>query len=83
MAASTNVARLWSRTQRAPLWVSISLYALAHADLDGRVDLAPSHLRYVFRTDAPTVSRAITRAVEAGWLDPTSSARCLVVAAHA
>ena len=65
-----NTAEAWATGGQAPLWVSVALFAVARADAVGVAWLRPGELR---KTVAPmasksSVSQAITRAVQAGWL---------------
>lgn len=72
----------WARSGAAPLWVSVALYAVAHADRLGCVQLQPGQLRRDLAPDysAESVSRAVKRAVAAGWLDPGSTGLLLRLA---
>lgn len=79
-ASPSKIAGAWSRSHKAPLWVSLALHALALADADGHTECSPGALAYHFGVTASDVSRAITRAVQAGWLHPVSTSRCLVLA---
>lgn len=79
MAQTHNIAQRWARSRRAPLWISLSLLALAHADEDGESTWERGQIRRRFEVTTADVSRAITRAVAAGWLDPRSTSYRLVV----
>lgn len=87
LVTTTNRPRLpevWARSGEAPLWVSICLYAAARSE-GGMLRLEPGELRQAFVPDAPdqvglsAISGAIRRAKAAGWLQPTSTARCLIL----
>lgn len=77
-----SIAESWATSDRAPLWVAISLYAVAHADARGCAHLSAGQLRKAVAPTASqtTVSNAIRRAAQAGWLEQDSTAWCLRVA---
>jgi hypothetical protein len=70
----------WAESCRAPLWVSVCLAALSRADAQGRSDWEAGELAGLFMVRRDVVARAITQAVHAGWLDPSSTSCCLVLA---
>ena len=71
------------RNRGLALWVRVGLYAQEHAGPDRTVTLKPRQLlRALDETlilQPSSVSRAINTAVARGVLDPTSTARRLVV----
>lgn len=79
--AATPIAEAWATSNQAPLWVAVALYAVANADARGHAELRPGQLRSALAPGvaAPVVSRAIRRAVRAGWLHPDSTSWHLVV----
>jgi len=63
-----------------PLWLRLAEYAATHATPGGMVFLNPGELRDALGIATTSeVSRAIRRAVDAGWLDRRSSTRVLLV----
>jgi hypothetical protein len=66
---------------KAPLWVGVVLYAMAHADSRGHAELRPGQLRAALAPDRPRerISEAIRRGVRARCLHPDSTAWHLVV----
>lgn len=71
--------RCQAANPRLPLWVRVCAYAVAHAT-HGHARLYTGELRDLEPTaSGPAMSDAIRRAVRNGWLDPRSSARCLVL----
>ena len=78
-----TLSEVWSRSGEAPIWVAVALYAAAHADpATGIAHLRARELREAVAPLATpdAISRAIRRAVAAGWLMPESSAWCLRLA---
>jgi hypothetical protein len=74
----------WARRAadaQLPLWIRVVAYAEANAHPDGHCPLTPEQLHHGLdpTLSKGAVSRAIARAVAYGWLNPTSSARCLVL----
>ncbi len=69
---------------KAPLWVGVVLYAMAHADARGHAELRPGQLREALAPDRPRerITEAIRRGVRARWLHPDSTAWHLVVMNH-
>lgn len=72
---------------RLPLWLRVVAYAEAHHDESGHAPLYPEQLRTAIDSGdrtipAQEVSRAIRWAIRRGFLDPSSSARCLVLVDH-
>lgn len=62
------------------LWLRLAEYAADHASPGGMCFLQPGELRAALGVGSTSeVSRAIRRAVEAGWLDHRSSTRLLLV----
>jgi len=79
--AGTPIAEAWATSNQAPLWVAVALYAVAHADPStGTVALPPGRLAGALGVGGSPLSKAIRRAVLAGWLDQRSSAYRLIVA---
>lgn len=67
-------------TPRTPLWLRLAEYAVDHAAPGGALFLEPGALRDALgETDRSNVRRALGRAIAAGWLDPRSSTRVLLV----
>lgn len=64
---------------RAPLWLTVAIYAAQHQDEHGDLHLRPGQLREAMGgyMSSQSVSHAIRRAVKYGLLRPGSSARCL------
>jgi hypothetical protein len=69
-------------SHRAPLWVAVVLYAMAHADQRGHAELRPGELLGAVAADSSgsVLSRAIGTAVRNGWLREGSNAWHLVLA---
>lgn len=64
----------------APLWLRVAEHAVDHANAQGIAFYAPGELRRAMQVDhAAMVTRAIVRAVAAGWLHPRSTTRALYV----
>lgn len=64
----------------APLWLRVAEHAVDRANAQGIAFYAPGELRRELHAlHAATVTRAIARAVEAGWLHPRSTTRALYV----
>jgi hypothetical protein len=64
----------------APLWLRLAEHAVDHANPAGIAFYAPGELRRAMGVQhAAMVSRAIVRAVQAGWLHPRSTTRALYV----
>lgn len=82
MLKPAPLADTWARSGECPIWIAVALYAAAHADPSGIVRLRAGQLREAVAPHATpdAVSRAIRRAVKAGWLDEDSSAWCLRLA---
>ncbi len=79
--AKPNVAECWATSNQAPLWVAVALYAAARADpATGTLALSPGELARALGVGGSSLSQAIRRAVQAGWLAPGSSAYRLQVA---
>jgi len=76
------LAEVWARSGACPVWVAVALYAAANADAYGVAKLRAGQLREAVAPHATpdAVSRAIRRAVAAGWLAEGSSAWCLRLA---
>lgn len=79
--AARPIAESWAKSNQAPLWVAVALYATAHADARGHAELRPGQLREALAPGAPAprISEAIRRAVRAGWLHEDSTSWHLVV----
>lgn len=80
--AEAPIAERWATSRQAPLWVSVSLFAVSMADpVTGMAVMRAGQLREAVAPDASqsALSNAIARAVRAGWLAPGSTAWCLRV----
>lgn len=62
-----------------PGWVRVGCAAWALAGANGHAPLAEGQLRTLLGATAPATSKALATARERGWVDATSSARCLVL----
>lgn len=76
------IAECWATSEQAPLWVAVALYAVAQADSRGVAQLRPGQLRAAVAplSGSPVLTKAIRRAVAAGWLHEESTAWCLRLA---
>lgn len=75
-----TVMRRLARNPVLPTWVRVGCYAWAKADpTTGHATLATSELRRHLHASPQQISEAIARAKTRSWIDPTSSARCLVL----
>lgn len=69
-----------SSPRTAPLWLRLAEHAVDHANAQGIAFYAAGELRREMGVaHAAMVSRAIVRAVQAGWLHPRSTTRALYV----
>lgn len=79
-AAATTLAMA---SRGGPLWLQVVEYAREHADPEGVVVLEPWQLRRALDPfmimDPSQFSRAIRTAEQRGYLDPSSTARRLVL----
>lgn len=62
-----------------PVWVRVGCIAWSLADGNGHAALWPGQLARALGTSAPGASNALARAREYGWVDESSTARCLVL----
>lgn len=62
-----------------PAWVRIGCLAWARADLQGHARLGTGQLGRTLGMTPDSVARALRVARDHGWIDPTSTARCLVL----
>ncbi|GAB3663513.1 hypothetical protein GCM10027596_26780 [Nocardioides korecus] len=67
-----------------PLWMRVAAYAEAHANRHGHCPLTPEQLHRGIDPTLPksSISEAIRRAITVRWLDPASTARCLILAGY-
>ena len=62
-----------------PMWVRIGCLAWACANNHGHAPFSRGELRSWFDLRPATLSQSLTTARRLKWIDPTSTARCLVL----
>lgn len=79
-ADPTPLLRHQATSPRLPGWLRIALWCWSHANHRGHARAWPSQLREeLMFTSSQDVSRAIDLARQRGLVDPTSTARCVVL----
>lgn len=67
---------------RLPKWLRLVSYAYARHHRNGHANFRQGELEALLGVSASSVSQLISKAVDYGFLDPSSKARCLVVMPH-
>jgi hypothetical protein len=62
-----------------PAWVRLQCLAWAYAERNGHAPFATTELRQYLGLTPARLSQSLATARGLGWIDPTSTARCLVL----